>query len=145
MDPLWLIATIEWHCLVKKASQETLASMIRLLSDVTLNDDDDLPNLVCAKCKRRVESLENRTWGQKSLKGMTNRLLKIQTFITRHYIILTSLLYRVRTLTSHDTKESENTPESLHLGEIKTHAQTVCTRRFSVFCARCIKPIFSLC
>ena len=50
---------------------------------------------------------------------MRNRLLKMQTFITRHYIFLTSLLYRVRTLTSHDTEESENSPESLHLGEIK--------------------------
>ena len=26
------------------------------------------------------------------------------------------LLYRVRTLTSHDTEESENSPESPHLG-----------------------------
>ena len=74
---------------------------------------------MCAKCKRRVESLENHTWGRKSLKGMRNRLLKIRTFITRHYIILTSLLYRVQTLTSHDTEESENSPESPHLGEIK--------------------------
>ena len=62
-----------------------------------LNDDDGLPNL----------------------KGMRNRLLKIQTFITDHYIILTNLLYRVRTLTSHDTEESENSSESPHLGEIK--------------------------
>ena len=29
------------------------------------------------------------------------------------------MLYRVRTLTSHNTKESENSPESPHLGEIK--------------------------
>ena len=27
--------------------------------DITLNDDDGLPNLMCAKCKRRVESLDN--------------------------------------------------------------------------------------
>ena len=49
--------------------------------------------------------------------------LKIQAFITCHYIytciILTSLLYRVRTLASNDTKESENSLESPHLGEIK--------------------------
>ena len=77
----------------KKASQERLASRISALSDITLNDDDGLPNLICAKCKRTVESLENHTWGRKSLKGMRNRLLKIQTFLTRHYIILTSLLY----------------------------------------------------
>ena len=103
----------------KKASQERLASRISALLDITLNDDNGLPNLMCAKCKRRVESLENYTWGRKSLKGLRNRLLKIQTVITRHYIILTSLLYRVRTLTSHDTEESENNPESPHLGEIK--------------------------
>ena len=46
----------------KKASQERLASRISALSDITLNDDDDdLPNLICAKCKQRVESLENHT------------------------------------------------------------------------------------
>ena len=68
-----------------------------------------------------VESLENHTWG-----GMRNRLLKIQTFITRHYIILTSSLYRVQTLTSHETEESENCLESPHLGEIKCiHKQCV--------------------
>ena len=76
-----------------------------------MNHDDGLPNLMCAKCKRRVESLENHTWGRKSLKGLINCLLKI--------IILTSLLYRVRTLTSHNTEESENSPEPPHLGEIK--------------------------
>ena len=105
--------------MVKKASQIRLASRISTLSDVTLNDDDGLPNLMCAKCKRRVESLENHTLGRKSLKGMRNRLLKIRTFITRHNIILTSLLYQVQTLTSHDTEESENSPESPYLGEIK--------------------------
>ena len=63
--------------------------------------------------------LENHTWGRKSLKGMRNRLLKIWTFITCHYIILTSILYRVRALTSHNTEESENSPDSPHLGEIK--------------------------
>ena len=108
MDPLWVIATIEWHCLVKKASQERLA---------VLDDDDGLPNLVYAKCKQRVESLENHI--VKSLKAMRNRLLKFPTFITRRYSILTSLLYQVRTLMSYDTEESENSPESPHLGEVK--------------------------
>ena len=42
----------------KKASQERLASRISALLDTTLNDDDGLPNLRCAKCKRRVERLE---------------------------------------------------------------------------------------
>ena len=41
----------------EKASQERLASRISALSDITLNDDDDLPNVICSKCKRRVESL----------------------------------------------------------------------------------------
>ena len=39
--------------------------------------------------------------------------------VTRHYSILTSILYRVRTLMSRNAEESENTPESPHLGEIK--------------------------
>ena len=56
----------------KKASQERLASRISALSDITLNDDDGLPNLICAKCKRRVESLENHTWGRKSLAENSN-------------------------------------------------------------------------
>ena len=57
---------------------------------------------------------------------MRNCLPKIQTFITRHNIILISLLYRVRTLTSHNTEESENSLESPHLGEIKRmHKQCV--------------------
>ena len=116
----------------KKASQERLASRISALSDITLNDDDGLPNLICAKCKQRVESLENHTWGRKSLKGMRNRLLKIQTFITYHYIILTSLLYRVQTLTSHDTEESENSLESPHLGKIK-HMRKQCVPGTSLF------------
>ena len=44
-----------------KASQERLASRISALSDITLNDNDGLLNLISAKCKRRVESLENHT------------------------------------------------------------------------------------
>ena len=119
----------------KKASQERLASRISALLDIMLNDDDGLPNLMCAKCKRRVESLENHTWGRKSLKGLRNHLVKIRTFITRHYIILTSLLYRVRTLTSHDTEESENSPESPHLGEIK-RMRKQCVPGASPFFAR---------
>ena len=111
----------------KKASQERLASRISALLGYNVERWRRLTeSLMCAKCKRRVESLENHTWGRKSLKGMRNRLLKIRTFITHHYIILTSLLYRVRTLTSHDTEESENSPESPHLGEIKRmHKQCV--------------------
>ena len=69
----------------KKASQERLTSRISALSDTRSNDDDGLPNLICAKCKWRVESLENHT-------EVAEGREKIQTFITRHYIILTSLL-----------------------------------------------------
>ena len=46
------------HRFEKKASQEGLAARISALLDITLNDDEGLPNLLCAKCKRRVESLE---------------------------------------------------------------------------------------
>ena len=53
--------------------------------DANLEAKCGLPNLMCAKCKRRVESLENHTWGRKSLKGLRNRLLKIRTFITPLY------------------------------------------------------------
>ena len=119
----------------KTASQERPASRISDLLDITLNDDDGLPNLMCAKCKRRVESLENHTWSRKSLKVLKNRLLKIRTFITPHYIILTSLLYRVRILTPHDTEESENSRESPHLGEIK-RMRKQCVPGASPFLAR---------
>ena len=68
----------------------------------------------CPKCKRRVESSENHTWGRKSLKGLRIRLLKIQTFITSHYIILTSLLYRVQTLMSHNM-ENPKIAQSPHI------------------------------
>ena len=53
----------------------------------------------------------------------------------RSAIILTSLLYRVRTLTSHDTEESENSPESPHLGEIK-RMRKQCVPGASPFFAR---------
>ena len=56
MDPLWLIVTIEWHYLVKKASQERLPSRISAV-EYNVNDDNGLLNLRCAKCKWRVERL----------------------------------------------------------------------------------------
>ena len=79
-----------------------------------LNDDDGLPNLICAKCKRTVESLENHT---EFAEGHEKSLAENPNF--HYYIILTSLLYRVRTLTSHDTEESENSPESPHLERMR--------------------------
>ena len=42
----------------KKTAKERLASRISALLDITLNYDDGSANLVCAECKRRVESLE---------------------------------------------------------------------------------------
>ena len=47
----------------KKASQERLT--INALLDITLNDDDGLSNLMCAKWKWRVENLVNHNWGRK--------------------------------------------------------------------------------
>ena len=47
-----------WSSVKKLYSQERLASRISGLL-ITLNHDDGLPNLMCAKCMRRVESLEN--------------------------------------------------------------------------------------
>ena len=56
----------------------------------------------------------------------------IRTFITRHCNILISIHYRVRTLTPHNTEESENTPESPYLGEIKRMRKLVsCPAYFS--------------
>ena len=88
---------------------------------------------MCAKCKRRVESLENHTWGRKSLKGLRNRLLKIRTFITRHLYYPDK--FTISSPTSHDTEESENSPESPHLGEIKRMRQQ-CVPGASPFFAR---------
>ena len=42
---------------LKKASQERLASRISALLDITLNDDDGLLNLRCAKCKQSLETV----------------------------------------------------------------------------------------
>ena len=47
----------------------------------------------------------------------------------------TSMLYRVRTLTSHNVEESENSPESPHLGEIK-RMRKQCVPGASPFFAR---------
>ena len=41
----------------KKAGQERLASRISVLLDITLNDDDGLLNLRCAKCKQSLETV----------------------------------------------------------------------------------------
>ena len=43
----------------KKDSQERLASRISALLDITFNYDDGSGNLMCAKCKRRVEKFRD--------------------------------------------------------------------------------------
>ena len=57
--------------------------------------------------------------GSQVAEGHEKSLAENLNFHTRHYIILASILYRVRALTSHNTEESENSPDSPHLGEIK--------------------------
>ena len=88
-------------------------------------------------CKVQAESWKFREpyLGSEVDEGLDKLLAEIQTFITHHYITLTSLLYRVRTLTSHNTEESENSPESPHLGEIK-HMCKQCVPGASPFFAR---------
>jgi len=93
-----------------------------------LNYDDSLPNLMC---EVQVESWK---FTEPYLGLQIAEGLACWKSITHHYnIILTSLLYRVQTLTSHNTEESENSPESPHLGEIK-HMHKQCVPAF--FCVR---------
>ena len=82
--------------------------------------------LSCVQVQAESWNFREPYLGSQVAEGLRNCLLKIWAFITSHYIILTSLLYRVQTLTSHDTEESKNCPESPHLGEIKRmHKQCV--------------------
>ena len=81
----------------KKASQEKLASRISTVLDITLNDNDGLPNLVC-KVQAGVESLDYCDDGPCG----HGKWIKDQ-----------------ETLMSHNTEESENSPESPYFGEIK--------------------------
>ena len=71
----------------KKASQERLPSRISALLDITLNDDDGLPNFRCAECKQRVERLEA---------AMMDKVRSVAVLLSelslRHYIIPTSIL-----------------------------------------------------
>ena len=97
----------------KKASQERLASRISALLDITLNDDDGLLNLKCAKCKQSLETV------MIDLTKFKRSVAVLQSELTCHCNILITIPYRVQTLTSHNTEESENTPESPYLGEIK--------------------------
>ena len=53
-----LVPSMEKEHLVHNDAQERLPSRTSTLLDM-LNDDNSLPNLMRAKCKLRVESLEN--------------------------------------------------------------------------------------
>ena len=75
----------------------------------------------CAKCKRRVESLENHTWGRKSLKGLLaeNPLHTI--------IILSWQVYYIKSeLWCHITQKNQKIVRSLHiLGRLNACANSV--------------------
>ena len=69
----------------KKASQERLASRISTPLDITLNDDDGSANLRCAKCKRRVESLET---AMMDLMKFMRSVAVLQSELSLHAIIV---------------------------------------------------------
>ena len=71
--------------LVKKDSQERLASRISALLDITLNYDDGSANLMCAKCKQRVESLET---AMMNLTKFKRSVAVLQSELSLHAIIV---------------------------------------------------------
>ena len=86
----------------KKASQERLASRISALSDITLNNGDRLPNLVC---EVQAESLK---FGEPYLG------LEVAENPNFHYMPLyypDKFTISSLNSTSHDTEESKNSPE----------------------------------
>jgi len=102
-----------------------------------LNDDDGSANLMCAKCKRRVESLET---AMMNLTKFKRSVAVLQS--EHHYSIQTSMLHRVRTLMSYNAEESDNSPESPHLGEIKRMSKQ-CVLGAPLFFARAV-PLISV-
>ena len=69
----------------KKDSQERLASRISALLDITLNYDDGSANLMCAKCNRRVESLET---AMMNLTKFKRSVAVLQSELSLHAIIV---------------------------------------------------------
>ena len=69
----------------KKDSQERLASRISALLDITLNYDDGSANLMCAKCKRRVETLET---AMVNLTKFKSSVAVLQSELLLHAIIV---------------------------------------------------------
>ena len=69
----------------KKDRQERLASRISALLDITLNYDDGSANLMCAKCKRRVESLET---AMMNLTKFKRSVAVLQSELSLHAIIV---------------------------------------------------------
>ena len=116
----------------KKASQERLASRRSALLDITLNDGDGLPNLVC---EVQAESLkfEEPHLGSEVTEGHAKSLAENPNFYYTPLYYPDKFTISSPNSTSHDTEESENSPESPHLGE---NACAVCTRHFSVCRAR---------
>ena len=69
----------------KKDSQERLASRISALLDITLNCDDGSANLMCAKSKQRVESLET---AMMNLTKFKRSVAVLQSELSLHAIIV---------------------------------------------------------
>ena len=67
-----------------KDSQERLASRISALLDIRLNCDDGSANLMCAKCKRRAESLE---MAMMNLTKFKRSVAVLQSELSLHAII----------------------------------------------------------
>ena len=112
-----------------------IASRKGALLDIMLNDDDSLLNLGCAKCKQRVESLETAminltTKFKRSVAVLQSELRYTPLYYPDKYTILS-----LNSDVTYNTEESENTPESPYLGEIKRmHKQ--CVPGVSPFFAR---------
>ena len=93
----------------KKASQERLASRISALLDtmITLNDDDGLLNLRCAKCKQSLETV------MIDLTKFKRSVAVLQSELSLHAIEMSWQVYYIESklcMTSHNTEESEKHP-----------------------------------
>ena len=69
----------------KIPGKDYIGSTISALLDITLNDDDGSANLRCAKCKRRVESLETAMIGLMKFK---RSVAVLQSELSSHAIIV---------------------------------------------------------
>ena len=108
----------------KKDSQERLASRISALLDITLNCDDGSANLMCAKCKRRVESLGTAMMNFTKFK---RSVAVLQSELSLHAIIVSWQVYYIESeLWRHITRKNQKIARSPHiLGRLKTCANSV--------------------